>query len=90
MAHRVQISRAWCNECLSQCWFSYDESSGVNEHLGESNATKWKSLKAQGYLAKHNGGGVFTFTLYKDHLHSLPLEWHILAESKEPEYIQDW
>jgi hypothetical protein len=89
MAHRIQIARAWCDECLDQCWFSYDEASGVNEHLGTSNASKWQALKDKGYQIAHSGGGVFTFTLYKA-APLIPLEWQMVAESREPEYIQDW
>lgn len=90
MAHRIQIARAWCDECLANCWHAYDEGTGVRQHLGASNAAKWEELKAKGYQAKHSGGGAYTFTLWKAAPLALPLEWQILAESKEPEYVQDW
>jgi hypothetical protein len=96
MAHRIQIARAWCDECLCDCWFAYDESTRISEHLGTSNAKKWEELKAQGYQVTHRGGGVFTFTQWKAAPLALPLEWQILAdniplwESKQPEYVQDW
>jgi hypothetical protein len=95
MANRIQIARAWCDECLGQCWFSFNEQTQAHEHLGDSNAAKWDELKAQGYQPAHQGG-VYTFTLYKAAPLALPLEWQIIAdaitlrESKEPEYIQDW
>ena len=89
MTNRVQISRAWCDECLAQCWHAHDESTGRNEHLGNSNAAKWQELKDKGYQVSHRGG-VYTFTLWKAAPLALPLEWQILAESKEPEYVQDW
>lgn len=90
MTHRIQIARAWCDQCLRDCWFSFDEGTRISEHLGESNAEKWNELKSKGYQPRHNGGGAFTFTLWKAAPLALPLEWQILAESKEPEYVQDW
>lgn len=90
MAHKIQISRAWCDDDLCQCWFSFDETTRVTEHLGTSNAAKWDELKAKGYQVKHNGGGVFTFTLWKAAPLAMPFEWQMVRETKEPEYIQDW
>lgn len=92
MTNRIQITRAWCDECLGECFHAYNEGTGEHEHLGPDTADlarKGEELKAQGYQSSHRGG-VFTYTLYKDHLHPVPLEWQLLAESKEPEYIQDW
>jgi hypothetical protein len=89
MAHRIQIARAWCDEHLAQCWHSHDLATGANEHLGESNAAKWQELKDKGYQVSHRGG-VFTFTLWKAAPLALPLDWQMVRESKEPEYIQDW
>lgn len=91
MAHRVQISRAWCDECLNQCFFAHDEGTRRNQHLGPNTidlAHKAEELKAKGYTASHRSG-VYTYTMYKA-APLIPLEWQILAESKEPEYIQDW
>lgn len=84
------MARAWCDEHLAQCWETYDEATGVHEHIGLSNADKWNKLKAKGYQPKHMGGGVFTFTLWKAAPLTLPPEWQMVRESKEPEYIQDW
>jgi len=89
MANRIQLARAWCDQCLSDCWFAFNEQTGVNQHLGESNAEKWVELKAQGYEPAHRGG-VYTFTQWKAAPLALPLEWQMIAESKQPEYIQDW
>lgn len=94
MAHRIQISRAWCDECLCNCFHAYDESTGENQHVGNTTYDLGQytaPLIKRGYLASHRNG-VFTYTLYKDHLHPVPLEWQLLAESKEPEYLrdQDW
>lgn len=89
MAHRIQLARAWCDEHLAPCWWAYDEASQISEHLGETNAKKWNELKEKGYQASHRGGA-YTFTLYKSASLSSPLEWQVLAESKEPESIQDW
>lgn len=61
------------------CFQSYDESTGIREHLGPDTqdlARKGQELKNSGYLISHRNG-VFTYTLYKDHLHPLPLEWQM-------------
>lgn len=95
MAHTIQMSRAWCDECLRDCWFTFDEQSQVNQHIGQDNAHAWNTLKAQGYTVKHSGGGAFTFTLWKARPLALPLDWQMAIEereTKEPEYLenQDW
>lgn len=91
MAHRIQFSRAWCDDHLAQCYYSHDESTGVNQHVGTSAdfGRQVAQLQARGYVGSHKGGGVFVYTLYKAAPLALPLEWQIVA-SKEPEYIQDW
>lgn len=92
MAHRIQIARAWCDQCLMDCWHSYDEGTSRKEHLGESNAAKWEELQDKGYQVSHRGG-VYTFTLYKAQPLALPLDWQMALESREPEYVdieQDW
>ena len=87
--NRTRIARSWCDECLDNCWFAFDEQTRVTEHLGDSNAKKWEELKAQGYQVAHRGG-VYTFTQWKAAPLALPLEWQMIAERKEPEFIQDW
>lgn len=88
------IARAWCDECLMDCFFAYDEATGANEHLGASSsdlANKAADLQSRGYVASHRNR-VYTYTLYKaaSLAQPLPLEWEMLQEAKEPEYIQDW
>lgn len=93
MAHRIQIARAWCDECLSQCFFAHDENTGVNQHLGNSTsdlATKSQELKAKGYYESHRSG-VYTYTLYKAAPLALPLEWQMAIEERQlVDVDQDW
>jgi len=93
MAHRIQIARAWCDECLSQCFFARDESTGTNQHLGASTSDlgrKSEELKARGFLASHRSG-VFTYTLYKSQPLALPLDWQMAIEERESvDQEQDW
>jgi hypothetical protein len=95
MAHRIEFKKTWCDECFADCYFSYDHSTGINKHEGVGTNALSKALaplKTQGYYVKHLGRGDYEATLYKAAPLAipLPLEWQILAESKEPEYIQDW
>lgn len=90
MAQRIQIARAWCDECLAQCWFAFDEQTRVNEHLGMDNSKKWEELKAQGYQPAHRGG-VYTFTLWKAQPLALPLDWQMAIEERQHiDVNQDW
>lgn len=92
MAHKIEFKKAWCDECFADCYFSYDHSTGVSQHIGTGTPALSKALqplKQQGYYVKHLGHGDYSATIYKAAPLALPLEWQI-AESKEPEYVQDW
>lgn len=93
MAQRIQIARAWCDECLRDCFQSYDESTGKREHIGPETqdlGKKTEELKARGYQVSHRAG-VFTFTLWKAAPLALPLEWQMLIEEHEKiDRFQDW
>jgi len=92
MAHRIEFRKAWCDECFADCYYSYDYSTGVNQHVGAGTlplANALSPLKRQGYYISHLGHGNYEATLYKA-APLVPLEWQIVAESKDPEYIQDW
>jgi len=86
MAHKIQISRAWCNECLSECFFAFDTATGQSTHVGPDTsdlAHKGAELSAQGYTSSHHGG-VYTYTLYKAApLIPLPLDWQMAMEARE-------
>jgi len=93
MTHRIQIARAWCDECLSECFFAHDESTRANEHLGASTSDlgrKSKELKENGFVASHRSG-IFIFTLYKSQPLALPLDWQKAIEERESvDVYQDW
>lgn len=93
MAHRIQIARAWCDECLQDCFFSYDESTGRKEHLGASTTDlgrKSEELKERGFVASHRSG-VFTYTRYNSQPLALPLDWQMAGDERESvDVYQDW
>ena len=82
MAHKIQIARAWCDQCLMDCWHSCDEGTAEKKHLGEYNAELWQELTAKGYQVSHRGG-VYTFTLYKAAPLAMPLDWQFINDRSE-------
>lgn len=93
---RVQFSKAWCNECFANCYFSYNEQTSETKHIGAGTvnlAQELEPLKKSGYYIKHSGHGDYTATLYKAAPIALPLDWQIaLIETHEPaiDQNQDW
>jgi hypothetical protein len=101
MAHKIELSKAWCNEHLAQCWHEYDHATQINKSLCNPDsiepagtiafAKRTTELKQKGYTISHHYPK-YIATLWKAAPLNVSLEWQLLAESK-PEYIdvdQDW
>jgi hypothetical protein len=85
MTHKIHIARAWCDECLRDCFFAYDEATGQNQHVGPESqdlSEKAQELGRKGYKASHRSG-VFTYTLYKAAPLALPLDWQFVNDRYE-------
>jgi hypothetical protein len=89
MAQQIIITRAWCEEHLAECLQSYDPGTGKTRHVEDYQAEQ-KRLAELGYIYTGNHGGQYTYTRRMSQPLSLPLDWQMARESKEPEYIQDW
>lgn len=90
----IQFSRAWCDECYDDCYWSYNEQTGINQHIGSSTlalAAALQPLREHGYYISHRRG-TYTATLYK--AAPLALDWQLaldLADHHESIDIdQDW
>ena len=95
---RIRIARAWCDECLRDCWFSFNENTFEHKHIGIDISQVWENLKAQGYQVAHRAG-VFTFTQWKGSPLApcdtaplaLPLDWQMAIEERESvDTYQEW
>ena len=89
MAQKIIITRAWCEEHMSECLQSYNESTGKTAHV-EDYAAEQKHLAELGYIYTGNRSGQYTYTRRMSQPLALPLDWQMAQDSKQPEYIQDW
>ena len=100
MANKIQLSPAWCDEHLSNCWHSHNENTGENKHLGNLDdflpnhsailGAEMERLKKQGYQPARRADG-YIMTQYNDRLTTLPLDWQMAIEERESvDTSQDW
>lgn len=90
----IQFDRAWCADCYDDCYWSYNETSGITRHVGSGTpalAAALRPLRDAGYYISHRHGS-YTATLYK--AAPLALDWQMaldLADQRESVNIdQDW
>jgi hypothetical protein len=78
----VQISNTWCDEHLTRCWQSYDESTGEHRHI-KYYSDERDRLQAAGYYYAGHHGGVYTYQLRKSSPLAQPgLDWQIAIDAK--------
>ena len=75
----IRISRAFCPYCLNQCFFEYNEQTGITSHV-EDFTTRRMQLDSTGYIYAGHKMGVFTWHQRNTQLTALPLEWQMAAE----------
>lgn len=68
---------------------SYNDATGQTAHVADY-AQERARLAELGYIYTGNKAGQFTYTRRTSQPLTLPLDWQIALEAKEPEYIQDW
>ena len=89
MAQKIVIARAWCDQHLDECLQSYNTGTGQTRHIEELTAEQ-NRLEELGYIYTGHESGEFTYTRRTSQPLTLPLDWQMARETKEPEYIQDW
>lgn len=94
---RITYRRAWCDDCFDDCYWSYDETTGITKHVGSGTlalAAALEPLRRQGAYVRHLGHGDFQATLYKAGPIALTLDWQMaiqLADQRETiDQDQDW
>ena len=60
----IKLSRAYCEEDMKDCVFSFNENTGITTHCKDM-GTEMQSLEAQGYRYQGHKNGVYTYCLYK-------------------------
>jgi hypothetical protein len=97
MSEEIVIARAWCKECLRDCFQSYNESTGQHKHIGPDTsdlAAYTADLKSFGFRFGGHRSGTFRFYRYKSQplvIEAQQLDWLMSMEVKvEAEVEQDW
>ena len=82
----IRFSRAWCDDHMKDCFFSYNETTGEHKHV-DSYTEASADLIAHGFYYAGHRAGVFTYCQRKSA--PLALDFQMLIDQHEAESEAD-
>ena len=98
LSEEIVIARAWCKECLRDCFQAYNETTGRHTHLGPETTdlvTYTDELKTKGFQYGGHHSGTWKYYRRVNQplaLNTHDLDWVMAMEAKaeaEAEAVQE-